>query len=131
MQKQLEVENNLGDHEFINLITFTSKGIPKSTTLWFSFDKLTQKIFINTFSDSRKVARLNNTRFVQLSPSDATGNELGEYVDGTARILTDFEERFYADLILEKKYKKAYRQMVGKPVYDFDRVFIEITLKDE
>lgn len=98
--------------EFAVLTTYRRSGEAVPTTVWFAVDG--DKVFITTQRDSGKVKRVRNDGRVLLTPSDRTGNLLGEPgVAGMAREGRD-DERERAWMVLSTKYGEAWTRLVGE-----------------
>ncbi len=102
----------LQPQEFIVLITYRRDGRAVPTTVWFAYDQ--GKIYITTGSKAGKMKRVRNNGRVDMTPSDRTGNLLGEpHVEGHAREHTP-EERTHAREVLAQKYGDTFERMAGQ-----------------
>lgn len=70
---------------FLNLETFRRSGQGVKTPVWFVQDGPT--LYVRTGAESGKVKRVRNNGRARVVPSDAQGRPLGEWVDGTARLV--------------------------------------------
>ena len=97
----------LQPHEFIVLTTYRRNGRAVPTTVWFAYDQ--GKIYITTGSKAGKVKRVRNNGHVDMTPSDRTGNLLGEpQIAGHAHESRP-EERTHARTVLAQKYEMFER----------------------
>ena len=87
----------LQPHEFIVLTTYRKDGRAVPPTVWFAYDQ--GKIYITT---------------VEMTPSDRTGNLLGEpQIAGHAHEHTP-EERTHAHAVLAQKYGEMFERIAGQ-----------------
>jgi len=116
----------LQGHQYMNLVTFRKTGVGVKTPVWFVLDG--NRLVMYTLSTSGKVKRIRNNPRVQVGPSDARGNPLGESVEAQARFLQG-EEATRAEKMISKKYGLIYtllnlqRKLSGNKT---PRVVIEI-----
>jgi PPOX class probable F420-dependent enzyme len=77
----------LGAEPFIDLVTFRADGTPVHTPVWVSTDG--EQLFVSTFGDSGKVARVRDDPRVAVAACDGPGNLLpgASYVAGRAQLL--------------------------------------------
>lgn len=77
----------LGAQPFVDLVTFRVDGRPAHTPVWVSTDGA--QLFVSTFGDSGKVARVARNPVVAVAACDGPGNLLpgARYVAGRARLL--------------------------------------------
>ena len=87
--------------KYISLITFTKKGDPIATPVWFV--EKDEKLYVMTTQPRYKVRRINNNPKVKIARSTFRGKVKGSYIEGEARIISD-------DLIpsIKKIFKKKY-----------------------
>ena len=121
----------LGAEPFIDLVTFRSDGRPVHTPVWVGTDG--QRLFVSTFGDSGKVARIRADPRVAVAPCGGRG-EIAPgtaYVTGRCELLTRSEFR-PGVRAFKAKYGRHFSLMwatrwgfrlVGKP-----RVWLLITL---
>jgi len=110
-------------HEFIVLATYRKNGMAVPTTVWFAHDQ--GNIYITTGANAGKIQRIRNNGHVQMTPSDRTGNLLGEpQVEGHARE-SKAEERTHAHELLAQKYGEAFERMLGQRNSDRTYIIVE------
>ncbi len=98
-------------HEFFVLTTYRKDGTAVPTTVWFAHNQ--GKIYITTSRSAGKIKRVRNNGHVEMTPSDRTGNLLGEpSATGRARESTD-TERTHARAILAQKYGEMFERVAG------------------
>jgi uncharacterized protein len=113
----------LSPHQFIVLNTYRKNGSSVPTTVWFAYDQ--GKIYITTGKNAGKAKRIRNNGRVQMTPSDRTGNLLGEpEVQGQAREITA-DERVYARTTLAQKYGAMFEQIAGQDSPDRTYLIVE------
>ena len=114
------------DGKYISLITYTKKGDPMPTPVWFVEKE--KKIFLMTTQRRYKIRRIRNNPNVRVAKAGMRGKPKGEYFDGLARILSDEELKSIVEL-----FKKKYRlfKIMFKEDQEGEKkvVGIEITLK--
>jgi PPOX class probable F420-dependent enzyme len=93
---------DLGREQCIALTTLRKTGQAVTTTVWFAQSRGT--IYVETHADAGKLKRLRHTARVTLAPCTYSGKVTGAAIVGSARILTDPEERATAEAALTKKY---------------------------
>lgn len=94
--------STLNGHQYISLTTFRKNGQPVPTPVWFAHHN--GKLVLFTLAGTGKLKRLAHTSRVTVAPCTMNGKLLGEAVAGTARLLTDPDERKSADDTLNRKY---------------------------
>jgi PPOX class probable F420-dependent enzyme len=87
--------------KYINLETRRKSGQSIRTPVWFVQDRET--IYVRTDRKSGKVRRARNNPNVRVVPSDIRGKPKGEWIDGTVKIMDDFES-MHAKKLLDQKY---------------------------
>src|SRR5947207_1506458 len=92
----------LSTEAYINLATFRRNGNAVETPVWFAI--LGGKLYVVTDGTSAKVKRIRATKRMRLAPCNVWGGVSGDWVDGTARILTEQRHIERAHAALEKKY---------------------------
>lgn len=88
--------------EFINVETYRKNGVGVKTPVWFVLEG--QTVFVHTQANSGKVKRIRHGAAVQLTPCTATGEPLGEWVPGQARLIQDSKEEKRVEALFNKKY---------------------------
>lgn len=88
-----DLARRLGDEPFVDLVSFRADGSAAHTPVWVSGDG--HRLFVSTFGDSFKVARIRADATVAVAACDGPGNVLpGEtYVAGVAEVLDRSEFR--------------------------------------
>jgi PPOX class probable F420-dependent enzyme len=113
----------LSQHQFIVLNTYRKNGSSVPTTVWFAYDQ--GKIYITTGKNAGKAKRIRNNGRVQMTPSDRTGNLLGEpEVQGQAREITA-DERVHVRATLAQKYGAMFEQIAGQDSPDRTYLIVE------
>ena len=113
----------LQPQEFIVLTTYRKDGRAVPTTVWFAYDQ--GKIYITTGSNAGKIKRVRNNGQVEMTPSDRTGNLLGEpQVTGHAHETTP-EERSHARAVLAQKYGEMFERIAGQESLDRTYIVVE------
>ena len=87
--------------KYISLITYTKKGDPIATPVWFV--EKDGKLYALTTQKRYKYRRIDNNPKVKVAPCNSRGELKGEYVEGEART-------FIGEKVLEikKLFKKKY-----------------------
>jgi PPOX class probable F420-dependent enzyme len=93
---------DLGKEQCIALTTFRKTGQAVTTPVWFAIRS--GVIYVETHPDAGKLKRLYHTARVTIAPCTYSGKVTGSVSEGSARILTDREERMAASAALAKKY---------------------------
>ena len=113
----------LQPHEFIVLTTYRRDGRAVPTTVWFAYDQ--GNIYITTGSKAGKIKRVRNNGRVEMTPSDRTGNLLGELqIEGRAHESTP-EERTHAREVLAQKYGEMFERIAGQDSPDRTYIVVE------
>ena len=112
--------------KYISLVTYKKNGDSRATPVWFVEDA--EKLYVVTTQGRYKFKRIKNNPNIKVAPASMRGKPKAEYLDGTARILSD-DEFIPIIALFKKKYRtfglmfKTDREGEKKPF------FIEITLK--
>lgn len=95
--------------KYINLVTFRKDGREVSTPVWCV--ALDGKLYCYTSGLVGKVKRIRATRRVRVAPSDGRGKPLGDWSEGTGRVVEEpeLEGRVYS--ALAAKYGLTYRAL--------------------
>lgn len=113
----------LSPHQFIVLHTYRKNGDAVPTTVWFAYDQ--RKIYITTSKNAGKAKRVRSNGRVLMTPSDRTGNLLGEpEVQGQAREVTP-DERSHVRATLAQKYGAMFEQIAGQDSPDRTYIIVE------
>ena len=90
--------------KYISLETFRKTGAGVKTPVWFAVAP-DETIYVYTEDNSGKVKRIRNNSRVRVAACDIRGNVTGEFMDATARLLTEGEPEYNkANQILNQKY---------------------------
>jgi hypothetical protein len=93
--------DEIKSEKYISLETYRKNHQPVRTPVWFVVkDDL---VYIVTRSKTGKVKRLQNNLKVKFALCSIKGKIIGEWISGTAKILTDNEIK-YAVKMRDKKY---------------------------
>jgi uncharacterized protein len=88
---------------YIALTTFRRDGTPVTTPVWAA--PLEGKLYVVTTKDTGKAKRVNATGRVRFAPCNASGRRiLGEWQEGTGRIVQDEARHREALAALQRKY---------------------------
>jgi PPOX class probable F420-dependent enzyme len=91
------------DHQqYLNLETFRKNGNGVKTPVWFVEDGGT--LFVRTDANSGKMKRVHNHSQVHIAPCKMNGALLGDWVQASAREVSDQEIDSKVDRLLAKKY---------------------------
>jgi PPOX class probable F420-dependent enzyme len=96
----------LGARSYVNLATTRRNGREVRTPVWIAPDG--DRLVIYTNAGSGKVKRIRNGGRVRLAPCDVRGRLRGDWVEASARMLDEPEER---DRALEAVFRKYGWQM--------------------
>lgn len=96
----------LGQAKYISLVTFRRDGREVATPIWVV--GMEGRLFGYTRSDVGKVRRIRANGKIRMAPCSMTGKVLGDWVDGSATIVSDpaLEKRFY--VAMRKKYGLSF-----------------------
>jgi PPOX class probable F420-dependent enzyme len=92
----------LDDASYISLGTYRKNGSIVQTPVWLA--PLDGKLVVFTLRETYKVKRVENNPAVRVAKCDVRGKILGEWYEGTCRIVTDPEHAKRAYAALRKKY---------------------------
>jgi hypothetical protein len=90
------------NYQYLNLETFRKNGNGVKTPVWFVQDGNT--LFVRTIADSGKVKRIRNHQQVHIAPCKMDGALLGNWMEASARLVSDPEIGIKVDRLLGKKY---------------------------
>ena len=91
------------DHQqYLNLETFRKNGNGVKTPVWFVEDD--GILFVRTSATSGKVKRIRNNHQVHIVPCKMDGALLGDWIEASARLVSDPEIDRKVDRLLGKKY---------------------------
>jgi uncharacterized protein len=99
----MTADNTPLDHEsYISLASYRKNGSLVETPVWAA--PLDGKLVVFTLRETYKVKRVQGNPAVRVAKCDVRGKVLGEWHEGTCKIVTDtdYEKRAYA--ALRKKY---------------------------
>jgi uncharacterized protein len=118
-----------GDSRYIALTTYRRDGRPVTTPVWAV--ALKGKIYVFAAETTGKAKRVRATGRVRFAPSSMNGRRiLGEWQEGTGRILADEARSAEALAALKRKY--GWQLSVAMLVYRLrglyrERVVLELT----
>jgi len=113
-KRVLAMEDRLSlfvDQQYINLETYRKSGQAMRTPVWFTEGQ--GQLYVRTIDISGKVKRIRNHHNVRVVVCDAQGNIKGEWIDATARLVTDPIEAERIERLFDEKYgetKKHFDQ---------------------
>jgi uncharacterized protein len=91
------------DHDsYISLASYRKNGTLVETPVWAA--PLDGKLVVFTLRETYKVKRVQNNPAVRVAKCDVKGKVLGEWHEGTCRLVTDAEQEKRAYAALRKKY---------------------------
>jgi PPOX class probable F420-dependent enzyme len=99
------------DQQYLNLETYRKSGQAMRTPVWFTESQ--GQLYVRTIDNSGKVKRIRNHSNVRVIACDAQGNIKGEWMDATARLVTDPTEAERIEHLFDEKYgetKKHFDQ---------------------
>ena len=104
------ITERFASEPFIDLVSFRSDGTSAHTPVWVSGSA--EELFVSTFADSYKVARIRRNSTVGLAVCDGPGNVRPDekYVAGVARILDSSEFNVGVDAH-KRKYGRHFAMM--------------------
>jgi len=111
MDKRLQ---QFEDRSYLNLESFRKNGQGVKTPVWFVRDGNSLRVW--TFSGAGKIKRIRRDGLVRVTPSDASGTPLGEWVQAQASADDSPEVVQYVEKLMRKKYgwKFAIFHSLGK-----------------
>ncbi|QQS45556.1 MAG: PPOX class F420-dependent oxidoreductase [Acidobacteriota bacterium] len=89
------------DQKYLNLESFRRDGQGIQTPVWFA--ERGGVFYAYTLADSFKVKRIRNNPRVRIAPCDFRGKVTGEWIEASAKILDQSEDRRVQEL-LDRKY---------------------------
>ena len=92
----------LDRHRYLSLATFRRTGAEVRTAVWFA--AAADRLYVFSAGDAGKAKRLRHTARVRVARCDARGQVQGEWVDGTAQLVTAPETIGRAQAALRTKY---------------------------
>ncbi len=116
---------------YVSLATFRRNGKEVPTPVWFAEDG--GRLYVFSEGDAGKVKRIRATRRVRLAACNFRGRVQGDWIDGTARIVTESElvERAYAALLSKYGWQMRLANFLSRLAGRFDkRAIIEIELEE-
>lgn len=92
--------------QYLTIETFRKNGQGVKTPVWFAQDGETLRIW--TQADSGKVKRIRRDGKARITPSTASGESLGEWINASATIFETEEEVAKTAGLFRKKYGLAF-----------------------
>ena len=114
---------HLAREKYISVETFRKSGTGVSTPVWFAHDGGT--LYMYTMADSGKAKRIRNNPRIRVAPCDVRGRLKGDWIEGTARILSGAEAARANALLSRKYWLKRVFDLAG-PLRRGERVAIAI-----
>jgi len=99
----------LANAEYFSLATFRKNGKAVETPVWFA--PVADTFYVFSAGDAGKVKRLRTSSRARVAVCDIRGKLLGEWLDATARLVTDSGEIERAYASLHRKY--GFRMAIG------------------
>ena len=99
MDKRLQQFKN---RSYLNLESFRKNGQGVKTPVWFVQDGPALRVW--TFAGAGKIKRIRREGSVRVTPSDASGTPLGEWVSARASADETPEAVHYVETLMRKKY---------------------------
>jgi uncharacterized protein len=116
----------LAGQKYISLTTYRKNGEGVPTPVWFAEEN--GKLYITTREASWKVKRIRNNPKVRFAPCSFRGQILGDWMDGTARIIPESEgQTAYNALARKFGWQFTFGGFVTYKLMNNPRVFIEVT----
>jgi PPOX class probable F420-dependent enzyme len=118
-----------GDTRYLALTTYRRDGRPVTTPVWAA--SLNGHLYVVTARSTGKVRRLRATDRVRFAPSSMNGRRiLGEWHEGSGRVVEDEQRRGQALAALRRKY--GWQLALAMLIYrlrglDRERVVLELT----
>ena len=98
----MNLQTTFNQQKYLNLETFRKNGNGVKTPVWFVQDG--NILFVRTIANSGKVKRIRNYPQVHIAPCKMDGAPLGDWVEASARLVSDPEVDRKVDRMLGKKY---------------------------
>jgi PPOX class probable F420-dependent enzyme len=118
-----------GDSQYIALVTYRRDGRPVTTPVWAA--PLDGKLYVVTAKNTGKARRVRATGRVRFAPSTMNGRRiLGEWQEGTGRLVEDEPRRSNAFAALQRKYgwQLSLATLISRLRGSYqDRVVLELT----
>jgi uncharacterized protein len=116
---------------YLSLETFKKNGQGVKTPVWFA-EGQSSVLYVYTEADSGKVKRIRSNSKIRVAPCTARGKVTGNWVDGSARLLSpELPEYKTADRLLNKKYflKRIFNLAASFGVHK--RIGIALTINQQ
>ncbi len=94
------------NQKYINLETFRKSGKGVKTPVWFA--KEGESFYVWTQANSGKAKRIRRAGGVKITPSTASGEPVGEWVDAYASANTSDEAIQHVTGLMKKKYGLSF-----------------------
>ena len=118
-----------GEANYVSLATFRRSGVEVATPVWIAASGSHYYVFSE--GDAGKVKRLRNNPRVRLAACDIRGKVFSDWIEGTARVVTDLATVADANRALRLKYgwKMKFGDFFSKLVGRYSkRAMIQIEL---
>ena len=96
----MSFSTTFGNNRYLNLETFRKNGNGVKIPVWFVQDG--NALFVRTIANSGKVKRIRNHQQVHIAPCKMDGTLLGNWMEASARLVSDPEIGLKVDRLLEK-----------------------------
>jgi PPOX class probable F420-dependent enzyme len=95
------------NQQYLNIETFRKNGEGVKTPVWFAQDGETLHVWTGT--SSGKAKRIRNNGKVRIAPSTASGEAVGEWVNGKATVNDSEDKVRYTESLFKNKYGFVFR----------------------
>jgi uncharacterized protein len=120
------MQHPLASEEYVSLETVRKNGSKAARPIWIA--PVGNKLVVVTQSDSWKVKHIRNNPSVRLATCNASGGDVGEYIEATARVI-EGEAMADAKAAINGKYRwKTWPFALLAVVMRKERVALEFDL---
>ena len=116
--------NELESEKYISLETYRKNNQPVRTPVWFVIKN--DLIYVVTRDQTGKVKRLRNNLQVKIATCTIRGKVTGEWISGTAKILTDEETQ---DAVKWRDKKYGFMARIAKFLSKSKGEFLAFSIK--
>ena len=120
------------NQQYLNIETFRKSGEGVKTPVWFARDG--EDIYVWTKASSGKARRIRRDRDVKVTPSTASGEPIGEWVNALATADASPEALKHINQLMQKKYGlavAAFRLMGSFHKSSYTQIKIQLSSKTE